>query len=209
MSKKTPKQNIIKPQNAITPPSRQKIYEAFRMLLQKKDFHDITTAEISTEAGVNQALIFRHFENKKGLLYQVLAEDFEIFQIKINEDLKGIKGAFNKLRKLIWSHMDYYDRNPVFAKVIVSEFNSFSDYFESKCFEMMKSYASLILKIVKEGIEAGEIRDDIFPTRIRQIILGGIEYICLPYIIYNRKIRTETFAEELFEVIFEGISKKA
>ncbi|MFO7962312.1 MAG: TetR/AcrR family transcriptional regulator [Desulfobacterales bacterium] len=204
-----PKNSAANSIKDMSPPSRQKINDAFRTLLMEKDFQAITTAELAAAAGVNQSLIFRHFENKKGLLYQVLADDFEIFQVKINDDLRGIKGAFNKLRKLIWSHMDYYDRNPVFAKIIVAEINSFSDYFESKYFQMTKSYSELLLNIIEEGVEEGEIRNDIHPHRIRQTILGGIEYICLPYIIYNRKIRTDEFAEDLFEMIFDGILRKS
>ena len=208
MTSKIQQKGVVKPGPVTSPPSRQKIIDAFKTLLLKKDFNSITTAEISTEAGVNQSLIFRHFESKKGLLYRVLADDFEIFQVKINEDLKGIKGAFNKLRKLIWSHMDYYERNPVFAKILASEVQVYSDYYANECFDLTKTYAALLLEIVKNGIEEGEIRDDIPPQRIRQIIFGGIEYICLPYIVYNRKIRTESFADELFEVLFDGISKK-
>ena len=66
----------------------------------------------------------------------------------------------------------------------------------------------LVLEIINEGIESGEFRDDISPSRIRQIILGGIEYLCLPGIISNREIPVDSLADDLFEILFHGLSKK-
>ena len=79
-----------------------------------------------------------------------------------------------------------------------------TDRAEQKCKEISSGKPGQC--IVEQGGELGP--DDINPKRIRQIIFGGIEYICLPYIVYNLKIRTESFADELFEVLFGGISKK-
>ena len=59
------------------PPGRIKIADAFIALLEQKEFSAITTAEIAKNAGVTEALIYKYFEDKRGLLHQVLKEYLE------------------------------------------------------------------------------------------------------------------------------------
>ncbi|MEK6196201.1 MAG: TetR/AcrR family transcriptional regulator, partial [Deltaproteobacteria bacterium] len=54
------------------PPARLKLAAAMRRLLRTKDFNSITTAEISRTAKANEALIYRYFKDKRGLLHHVL-----------------------------------------------------------------------------------------------------------------------------------------
>ena len=187
------------------PQSRGKIYHAFRLLLEQKGFNAITTAEIAETAGVNEALIFRYFENKRGLLYQVLADDMEAFQSEIQADLKGIKGAGNKLRKLIWSQINYLDKNRAFARMLLLEITNFPDFFESESFEFIRAYNRIVLELIKEGIQSGEISDNIDPVLIMNLILGGIHYLCLPSVANIKEMEVDTLANDLFETILSGI----
>ena len=71
------------------PPGKVKIAEALKILLREKDFNSITTADISRTSGVNEALIYRYFKDKRGLLHDVLAEYLEGYIEKIEFDRKG------------------------------------------------------------------------------------------------------------------------
>lgn len=187
------------------PPGRIKIANALISLLAEKEFGAITTAEIARNAGVTEALIYKYFKDKRDLLHQVLLEYLEQFQIQVTHDLKGIKGALNKLRKLIWSHINVYSNNRVFARILLIEVRNHKDFFNSETYEFVKMYSEVIFEIINEGIEAGEIRDDISPLVIRQGILGCIEHICLSGIIFDREIDPDRFTEDLCEFIFGGI----
>ena len=101
------------------PPGRIKIIRALKALLEQKEFNAITTAEIAKRAGVTDALIYKYFKDKRDLLHQVLSEYLEQYRSQTTHDLKGIKGTLNKLRKLIWSHINVYATNRVFAKILL------------------------------------------------------------------------------------------
>ncbi|MCD6585129.1 MAG: TetR/AcrR family transcriptional regulator [Desulfobacteraceae bacterium] len=193
--------------NKSLPPSRQKIANALKLLLKEKDFNSITTAEISRVAGVNEALIYRHFKDKRGLLHAVLSEYLDEFVSNLIFDLKGIKGAINKIRKFVWATIHYYDADRVFSKILLLEVRNFPGYFESETYQIIKYYADFLMKIIQEGIKSGEIRDDIVPSNIRQFILGSIEHYCLPALIYNHKIDCDALADNLCEILFVGIIK--
>lgn len=190
------------------PPGRIKIAKAFLELLETKEFQAITTAEIARKAGVTEALIYKYFEDKRGLLHQVLKEYLEEYLIQFQRDLKGIKGALNKLRKLIWSHIHVYANNRVFARILFVEVRNHLDYYNSETYKLVRQYSRILLDLIEEGVREGEIRDDIPPKLIRQVIFGSIEHVCLTGVIFKRDISPDDLTEDLCKFIFSGIERK-
>jgi TetR/AcrR family transcriptional regulator, fatty acid metabolism regulator protein len=195
----------VKPRSL--PPGRIKIGDSLRLLLEKKDFGSITTAEIARTAGVTEALIYKYFKDKRDLLYQVLREYLEHYDARFELDVKGIKGALNKLRKVIWSHINVYATDRVFAKILLLEVRSFPDYYTSEPYMLVKKYSNTLKSIIEEGISNGEIRADFSPSIIMQIILGALENICLTAVVFDREISPDELSEYLCELLFRGIEK--
>lgn len=92
--------------------TRDKLLSALEKLLQKKDFADITTAEIAKEAGVSAASIYRRFDKKQGFI-QVL---FDLYIARIEEwaaspearpNLEDVtlKGALEQIALVAWDQL--------------------------------------------------------------------------------------------------------
>ena len=194
--------------NQSDPPGKIKIAEALKSLLREKDFNAITTADISRTSGVNEALIYRYYKDKRGLLHAVLAKYLEDYVVKMESDRKGIKGAANKIRKLIYDTIYLHQSDRVFAKILLLEVRNFSGYWESETYQIVRHYGKSLLDLIREGIDNGEFRDDISPSHIRQIILGAIEHLCLPAVIFQYDISPDKLTDTICDVIFEGIAKK-
>ena len=188
------------------PPGRIKIVQALKSLLETKEFGAITTAEIARSAGVTEALIYKYFKDKRDLLHQVLGEYLEQYRSQLDRDLKGIKGSFNKLRKLIWSHINVYATNRVFAKILLIEVRNYPDYYKSEIYSRVKEYSNIVLQIIEEGVAGGEIRKDVPARLIRHSILGSIEQVCLSGITFDKEINPDDLTEQICEVIFRGIA---
>ncbi len=188
-------------------PGYIKIVGALKLLLKEKEFNAITWAEIARTAGVNEALIYKYFHDKRNLLYKVLRQFLEKYVAQVEEELKVTSGALNKLRKAIRAHFNAYSQDRIFAKILVLEVRNYPDYFKSETYELVKHWANSILEIIEEGVSNGEIRSDISSRHLRQMILGGIEHLCLPEIIFGREFSPDTLTEELCEFIFHGITR--
>jgi len=195
--------------NRPLPPGRIKIVESLKTLLEEKDFGAITTAEIAKNAGVTEALIYKYFKDKRDLLHQILSDYLEQYRAQITHDLRGIKGVFNKLRKLIWSHINVYATNRVFAKVLLIEVRNYPDYYKSETYDRVKEYSDIVLNIIEEGVKNKDIRDDISPKLMRYGILGSIEQVCLSGITFGRKIDPDALTEQLCEFFFNGIKNES
>ena len=190
------------------PPGRVKLVRALKELLVEKEFSAITTAEIARSAGVTEALIYKYFRDKRDLLHQILADYLKMYGVVLETDLKGVKGALNKLRKLIWSHINVYTNNRVFAKVLLIEVRNYSDYYRSDTYELVKIYSNTVLSVIEEGVSNGEIRADIPAKMMRQTILGSIEHVCLSGIVFEREMFPEEITDHLCEILFEGIKAR-
>ena len=190
------------------PPGRIKIVQALKLLLEEKEFSAITTAEIAKNAGVTEALIYKYFRDKRDLLHQVLGEYLEQYRSQLERDLKGIKGALNRLRKLIWSHINVYATNRVFAKILLIEVRNYPDYYKSETYSRVKEYSNIVLQIIEEGIRTGEIRDEVPARMIRHSIFGSIEQVCLSGITFDKEINSDDLTDQICEIVFEGIQHR-
>jgi TetR/AcrR family transcriptional regulator, fatty acid metabolism regulator protein len=189
------------------PPGGIKILDAMKLLLQEKSFDAITTAEISRVAGANEALIYRYFKDKRGLLHKVLAEYTLEHLLQIRSAVDRVQGAVNKLRELMKGTISFHKRNRVFSQILLLEVRNYPGYFESDAYELVKQYARLIDEIIEEGIRNKEIRDDIPAVCVKDVIVGSIEHACLRAVIFGRDFDEEMLARNLTEAVIGGLAR--
>jgi len=186
-------------------PGRIKITEAVKELLGEKSYHEITWGEIAKKAEVSEALIYQHFKHKPGLLCGVLEDFMEAYVLELKQELKGVYGALNKLQRVIWAHIQSFNVNRVFAKILLLEIRGYPLFFDSGAYRIIQSYGDILLDIIKEGVYYGEISEDIPPKDIRQIVLGTIEHQCLPRVIFDIEFSTDNLTDMACQTIFNGI----
>ena len=197
--------NQLKPQDTPAPPSKFKLAQALKTLLTEKSFSAVTTAEIARTAGVNESLIYRHFKDKRGILHHILRDYIVEFQGNINRQLATTRGALNKIRVMIQEHISMYETNRVFAKILLLEVRNFPGYFESDTYQLVKSHGLFLTAIINEGVETGEIRDDIPLSRMRNLILGGIEHFSMVPVVFGHPMDVQALTNDLCTLVFAGI----
>lgn len=190
------------------PPGKTKIINAMRVLLEDRNFSTITISDIAVTAGVTEGLIYKYFKDKRQLLHHVLKEHYEYFLCQIDRDLKDVSGALNKLHKVIWSSIDRYANHRVFARIILLEVRNSDEYFQSEAYALVRQFNKILLDIIKEGMASGEIRQDISPSLIRHTIFGTIEHACLNRVIFNESVPTDETAEQITNLILNGINSR-
>jgi len=79
---------------------QEKILKAGLELFAAEGFHATSTSKVAKRAGVSEALIFRHFENKEGLLTAILEEGKEKAQILFSEIIEELDPK-EQIRKIL------------------------------------------------------------------------------------------------------------
>ena len=60
----------------------------------------------------------------------------------------------------------------------------------------------------KNGVASGEIRADISPASMRQVLLGGVEHAILPYVIFHREVEIENLTREICTMLIDSIRNR-
>ena len=89
--------------------TREKIIDAARKLVNSKGFHAMRTAELAVEAGINNALIYRHFRSKDDIIL-VVAEQFTDAQIRqrraiLEAATRGELSVFDAIKDLAYKRL--------------------------------------------------------------------------------------------------------
>jgi TetR/AcrR family fatty acid metabolism transcriptional regulator len=190
------------------PPGYIKITQALRTLLKEKEFEAITWAEIAEVGGVNQGLISKYFKTKRNLLHQLLKQYYEQNLRDAERAVKGVEGAFNKLRSLIRFNLESFSKERVFARIVLLEVRNSPGYFQCDTYKLVKRSGDMISEILEEGIRNGEIRDDISSRHMRRVILGATEHLFLPGLLFDREIDPDELTEIICKLVFPGLKKR-
>jgi len=110
--------------------TRKLIMDSFIELSEKKEFKDITIKDITTEAMINRATFYYHFEDIYDLLEKVLSE---VLLINLN--------------------YDYYQHDDLNEEVFVHIFNAVTNFQKSLSVRCHRGYEDTIARIIREQLE--------------------------------------------------------
>ncbi len=187
-------QNIILPESDAFK-KRKKIEEriltAASKIMSKKGFANSGMKEIAATAGVTEPTLYQHFKGKEDLLFSVVEWQMEDSLLYLHEQLQGISGAHNILRKLIWAYLRYNDIQREYINLVLLECRANRNFYKSDAYRHARRYSGIMLSIIQEGVEEGVFRDDIDPPLIRDMILGVLDFEAYTVIV-SREIKEAT-----------------
>ncbi len=88
--------------------SRSRIIRAATSVFAENGYQKATMSEISRIAGLSEAAIYEYFQGKEDLLLTIPNEWVSEAIIEVEEQLFGIRGAVNQLRKFLWWYSPVY-----------------------------------------------------------------------------------------------------
>lgn len=190
-----------------SPPGRLKIMAALRELLQSKEFSLITTSEIAKTAGVTEGLIYKYFDDKQELLFEVLEELFDQVIIEIEAALSESDDPIEQFKRFISASFRSYAKSKVFSRIILLEVRKSERFFKSGAYGLVKHYSDRLLQIIQAGVEKGVFNAKINPRDIRNTVLGAIEHASLHNILFEKPFEAEKRTESLCNIVFNGIQE--
>ena len=172
-------------------------------------FGETTIAHISQKAKIAEGSIYHYFKNKEDLLFSIPEERMENFLSGLHENLEGVKGALNKLRKLIWYHLYFYEKNRDYVLILLQNIRQKPRFTSTRAYQLIRDFSRLVAQIIEEGKEEGVIRADIDSKILRDALLGAIEHITIRGSILGRVPTLTDAAAPLYDIFLSGIQVQA
>jgi AcrR family transcriptional regulator len=135
----------------------------------------LTIKNISSEIGIAESALYRHFKSKIEVL-STLLDFLGVIIISHYENVDKLKiSPFEKIEKMILGQLKIFAENPPYAIVILSDgLYKNEKLLYAKIFKIMESAKSTFIKIIDEGKSTREIRKDITSEQIAFVIMGSV-----------------------------------
>lgn len=184
------------------------IMAAARSVFREKGYEDAPLSDIAERANVVEGSIYRYFENKRDLLVKVIEDWYEGMLADYDQQLSGIAGTRNRLRYMIWRHLKTVHDEPALCNLMFQFLRTGRDYSQTAVYELNRQYTRRTLDIVKEGIAAGELRDDVSLGLVRDMIYGCVEHRTWAYLRGEGNFDPDTTADAIVELVLSGLQKR-
>jgi AcrR family transcriptional regulator len=184
---------------------RREILDAAREVFSTRGFEQASMAEIAAKVGVVEGALYKHFGSKRELLFETTRAFYEPLIAATARELATIHGTRNRLRYVIQRHLQSFVDHPALCRLIMHEIRPYSDYFDSVVRELNRKTTSQVVTILEEARLAGELRADVRPALVRDVIFGGIEHVAWKALAGRGTLDASAVAEELTELVLRGV----
>lgn len=188
---------------------KQLILRVATEIFAEKGFNEATIAEIARKANISEGSIYDYFKNKEDLLFSIPEERMEHFLSGLQEHLEGIQGAQAKLRKLIWYHLNFYEKNKDYVLILLQNIHLNPRFYMTQAYHLIREFSKLVAQIIEEGKKEGSLKENLDSRLVRDALLGAIEHLTIRGSILGRFPNLSKAAEPLYEIFMTGIQKQS
>ncbi|MBR0756251.1 TetR/AcrR family transcriptional regulator [Bradyrhizobium jicamae] len=195
---------------AVRLPREQRVAEimrAARAVFVEKGYEEALLSDIAERADVVEGSIYRYFENKRDLLVKVIEDWYEAMLSDYDQQLSGIRGTRNRLRYMVWRHLETVHEEPALCHLMFQIIRSGADYSATAVHELNRKYTHRTLDIVREGIDAGELRGDIPLRLVRDMMYGCVEHRTWAYLRGEGDFDSNHVADAIVDLVLGGLAK--
>ena len=181
------------------------ILAAARDVFLEKGYEDALLSDIAVHANVAEGSIYRYFDNKRDLLVKVIEDWYVSMLADYDKQPPGISGTRKRLRFMIWRHLATIHEDPALCQLMFMYLRTGTDYSATGVYELNRKYTRRVRDIIKEGMEAGELRADISLRLVRDMIYGCIEHRTWAYLRGEGEFDPDAAADAIVDLILAGL----
>ena len=173
------------------------IINAARKLFADKGF-EVSLDEVAREVGLGKSTLYLYFKNKESLYFAVVLHGTRIWAEMVKKEVEKGDNGLEKLKLYQDANREFSNEYPDYFRLLYSptsikkqfdmdKMNSSEEFQEVR--ELFKEIMSVGIDLIQEGIDDGEIRQDVDP----------VEAAILLSVIYNGKVNMGDWAKEMLE----------
>ena len=199
--------------------SRERLEERERIILDaaaelfaSAGFHGTSTRRIAAAAGVSEGTVFHYFGSKNELMLGILDRFYNgILNPRATEILDSVMGTRDRLRELALHHVRALAADNALMMRLLQVYVGVDLEFldeepESPLRRLNRSYVTHLDRVMREGVERGELRSDLDIRATRDLVFGTLEYGLRTHIYHQGNDSLESYVDTLLKPIWLGLS---
>ena len=149
---------------------RQQIMQAGSDLFLAQGFSNTTMEQIANQVEISRGTLYLYFENKDDLIINIIIEAMNVFINLMKENIKPEDNTEKQLQSIGNSYLAFHDKYRSYFKLMNfmdnEKLHKEVNIQSKQIFEKSEEIWTIIVNILRNGIDAGFIRDDINPYEI-------------------------------------------
>jgi AcrR family transcriptional regulator len=188
----------------LKPEVYDRLEQAVLDIFSHSDFHKANIRDVAKRAGVSFSTIYKHYGSKERLVFAFVDVWLGKLTDRIYDHLQGIEDLKEKMRKVLWLQLDYYERNPGLARIIFMTL-PMKTWMADETFKQ-KKMIHLYLEVMRKGQQEGQLNPHVRAGVLLDFMLGNVQRAFTMWISRGQQGHLTDQAGTLFEMIWRAIS---
>ncbi|MBO4293633.1 MAG: TetR/AcrR family transcriptional regulator [Clostridia bacterium] len=137
--------------------TKRKIFETSMKLFAEKGYDATSIEDITATVGVAKGTLYYHFSSKEEIFNFLVEEGIKLLQNSIDIKTSRLESYIDKIKAIILIEIKIVVKYEDLITILLSQFWG-KEARNQKCQKHIYEYINKIEEIVKNGIEAGEIK---------------------------------------------------
>ncbi len=158
----------------------QAIRQAGVKLIYQHGYEAMSLRQLAAEVGLQSGSLYKYFDNKQSLLFDIVREHMEDLLSKVSEALDGLSDPMDRLRAYVGFHLRYHMTRMAHVFIANMEIRSLEAEHRAEIVAMRRRYEGLLDAILREGAERGLFK--VTDSRVSTYaIISMLTGICMWY----------------------------
>jgi len=189
----------------LAPQVRERIENAALTLFADRPLHEVRLDEIAGAARASLQTIYRHYGDKQTVLDACVLRWANQLALRMTDHLVGIETYKDRLRKVFWVVLDFFEQHPKVAGMILG--SVYPGAMRRDVTTEQRRLTNLFLEVLAEGRDRGILND-----QVSEAILLDYFYGVLARLIQMHPLRRDEppLTEQtsiLFDMLWRAIAK--
>ncbi len=188
----------------LNPDVHQRLENAVMDIFSNSDFHKANIRDVASQAGISFSTIYNHFGSKERLLFAFVDIWMGKLTDRIIDHLHGIRDLKEKLRKVLWLQLDYYERHQELGRIVFMTV-PMKTWMADASFRQ-KKMIGLYLDVLKNGQADGHLNPTVRAGVLLDFMLGMVQRTFFMWVSRGQQGSLAGQTDMLFDMIWRAIS---
>jgi AcrR family transcriptional regulator len=182
-----------------------RLEKAVLEIFSESDFHKANIRDVDQKAGVSFTTIYKHYGSKERLLFSFVDIWLGNLTERITDHLQGIEDLKEKMRKVYWLQLDYYERHPGLGKILFMTL-PMQTWMSDETFRQ-KRMINLYLEVLKKGQAEGILNPQVRAGVLLDFMLGTVQRAFFMWVSRGQQKSLAGESQVLFDMVWRAIAR--
>jgi len=190
---------------ALRPDVQVRLEKAVLEIFSESDFHKANIRDVAHKAGVSFTTIYKHYGSKERLVFSFVDIWLGKLTERITDHLQGIEDLKEKMRKVYWLQLDYYERHPGLGKILFMTL-PMQTWMSDQTFRQ-KRMINLYLEVLKRGQAEGILNPQVRAGVLLDFMLGSVQRAFFMWVARGQQESLAGQSQVLFDMVWRAIAR--